>query len=188
MLKRCSKIMSAAARVHVNLHHTPLVGSSKSLSYPCSSWKTGNNTVSDDAMLVVCTSFLFVMLLLSLSKLSCSLGAVVTRSLKSSSAPQFAAPKRGAIVDSYRTVSVSCDKCRTVLFTYKKKNGTKSNLVKMYLERVVKDDYGLLQDSREHKAAGFEYKCPSCDTSFGRDSFIKGLPAMKIIGTRLRMK
>lgn len=35
-----------------------------------------------------------------------------------------AKPKRGAVIDSYRTVSVNCSKCRERLFRYKKKVGS----------------------------------------------------------------
>lgn len=40
-----------------------------------------------------------------------------------------ARPKSGSVVDSYQTVSVNCNSCRSRLFRYKKKNGTKSNLI-----------------------------------------------------------
>ena len=55
-----------------------------------------------------------------------------------------AAPKRGSIVDSYRSVDCSCSKCKNLLFKYKKKNGTKSNLVKMYVERIYEDYHGII--------------------------------------------
>ena len=56
----------------------------------------------------------------------------------------FAAPKRGSIVDSYRSVDCSCSKCKNLLFKYKKKNGTKSNLVKMYVERIYEDYHNII--------------------------------------------
>ena len=118
-----------------------------------------------------------------------------------------AMPKRGAIVDSYRTVDVSCGKCRTVMFEYKKKNGTKSALVKMFLERIVKDPFNLVTKERgsesnidinsegnsngkEHEncKSSQEFSCPKCNLKFGRHTTIKGLPAIKIVGNRLRMK
>ena len=92
-------------------------------------------------------------------------------------------------------MDVACDKCRTTLFSYKKKNGTKSNLVKMFVERICKDPYDIIkektseeksEESNQH--ASFDYTCPKCNTCFGRDAFIKGLPAIKVVGSRLRMK
>jgi hypothetical protein len=46
--------------------------------------------------------------------------------------------------DSYQSVSVLCGKCKTRLFKYKKKNGTKSRLVKLYVERIVSDPYQIV--------------------------------------------
>ena len=69
------------------------------------------------------------------------------REYTSSTFKLHAMPKRGAVVDSYRTVDVNCNKCRTMLFEYKKKNGTKSSLVKMFIERIVKDPYNILTSS-----------------------------------------
>merc|ERR1719253_400128 len=57
----------------------------------------------------------------------------------------LAKPKQaGSAVDNYQTVSVNCAKCRLRLFRYKKKNGTKSNLVKCYVERISEDSAGVL--------------------------------------------
>lgn len=57
----------------------------------------------------------------------------------------LAKPKKaGSIVDNYQTVSVNCSKCQQRLFRYKKKNGTKSNLVKCYIERISEDSAGVL--------------------------------------------
>jgi hypothetical protein len=39
------------------------------------------------------------------------------------------------------------------LFLYKKKNGTKSNLVKMYMERIVKDHEDILPSLMPEAAA-----------------------------------
>jgi len=52
--------------------------------------------------------------------------------------------KAGSVVDNYQTVSVNCNKCKERLFRYKKKNGTKSNLVKCYIERICEDSAGIL--------------------------------------------
>lgn len=150
-----------------------------------------------------------------------------------------AAPKRGSIVDTYRSVDVLCTKCQTKLFKYKKKNGTKSKLVKMYIERIVNDPFDLLLNNKsettfttssesnsESKSSpslsliknenqktkkifknntiensttigspplsdanlSISCSCPKCGTKFGRPSFIKGLPAIAIVGGKLRMK
>uniref|UniRef100_A0A7S4AEH2 LITAF domain-containing protein n=1 Tax=Pseudo-nitzschia australis TaxID=44445 RepID=A0A7S4AEH2_9STRA len=57
----------------------------------------------------------------------------------------FAKPKKaGSAVDNYQTISVNCNTCRERLFRYKKKNGTKSNLVKCYVERICEDSAGIL--------------------------------------------
>merc|ERR1719253_2359993 len=56
--------------------------------------------------------------------------------------------KAGSAVDNYQTVSVNCNKCRLRLFRYKKKNGTKSNLIKCYIERICEDSAGILFQSK----------------------------------------
>ena len=94
-------------------------------------------------------------------------------------------PKRGSIVDSYQTVSVNCQTCRTKLFRYKKKNGTKSNLVKCYIERISEDSVGLLEAHKDNDDE--HWYCPNCQTKFGRDSMIHGRPAIKMIGGKIRM-
>ena len=107
-------------------------------------------------------------------------------------------PKSGSIVDSYQTVSVNCKKCQTRLFRYKKKNGTKSNLVKCYIERISEDSQGLVaakkgQDEGEggDRGAGGnsdDWVCPNCQSRFGRDSLIHGRPAIKLVGGKIQMK
>lgn len=92
-----------------------------------------------------------------------------------------AKPKRGTVVDSYQTVSVICANCQTRLFRYKKKNGTKSNLIKCYVERIVEDAYNILQQGND------EYQCPQCETNFARATVIRGLPALKLVGGKTRM-
>ena len=94
----------------------------------------------------------------------------------------LAAPKRKGI-DSYQTVTVACSKCDTALFKYKKKNGLKSNLIKCYVERIVKDEHNLL--ARE---IGTEVRCPQCESNFARDALIHGRPALKMIGGKVRMR
>ena len=100
-----------------------------------------------------------------------------------------AKPKRGSIVDTYQTVSVNCAKCGTRLFRYKKKNGTKSNLIKCYVERIAEDCCHILPPEGESigHAADTVYACPSCDTAFARPAVIKGLPALKLVGGKTRM-
>lgn len=108
----------------------------------------------------------------------------------------YAKPKQGSIVDSYRSVSINCSKCRTRLFRYKKKNGTKSNLIKCYLERISEDSAGLLSssaaardgDENEYSDTQHEsWKCPNCQTQFARSAMIHGRPALKMIGGKVRM-
>ena len=101
-----------------------------------------------------------------------------------------AKPKRGSVVETYQTVSVSCAKCNQRLFRYKKKNGTKSNLVKCYIERIAEDSCGVLQAQVDSGIAMEEYtdwKCPNCETTFARSATIKGLPALKLVGGKVRM-
>jgi hypothetical protein len=108
----------------------------------------------------------------------------------STSSSLNAKPKRGSIVETYQTVSVSCAKCRQRLFRYKKKNGTKSNLIKCYIERIAEDSCKILQTQEESGIALEEYKdwiCPNCQTEFARSATIKGLPALKLVGGKARM-
>ena len=97
------------------------------------------------------------------------------------SSPLQAKPKSGSVVDSYQTVSVNCSKCQSRLFRYKKKNGTKSNLIKCYVERIVDDCFGLLENDAE------EWFCPNCQTKFARSATIHGRPALKLVGGKVRM-
>ena len=107
----------------------------------------------------------------------------------SSSLYMAAAPKKGSIVDSYQTVSVTCNKCRTRLFRYKKKNGTKSNLVKCYIERICEDPENLLDQLNSNRNEEIHtWNCPKCHTSFARSSMIHGKPALKLIGGKTRMR
>jgi hypothetical protein len=107
----------------------------------------------------------------------------------SSTAPLLAKPKRGTVVDSYQTISVNCAKCGQRLFRYKKKNGTKSNLVKCFVERISEDSAGVLQAQEDSGKSPeeFMWTCPSCETQFGRSATIKGLPAIKMVGGKIRM-
>ncbi|EPJ50070.1 MAG: hypothetical protein OFPI_20760 [Osedax symbiont Rs2] len=69
-----------------------------------------------------------------------------------------------------KTVDIHCAKCRQVLFKYRK--GGKGALLKCFKERIVKD-YTLDQIS-----------CPGCKQIFARDCLIRGVPALKMIGTK----
>lgn len=107
-----------------------------------------------------------------------------------SSTQTNAAPKRGSIVDSYQTVSVNCNSCRQRLFKYKKKNGTKSNLIKCYVERIVEaNDESLQQDVDNFTNLHEDHRwcCPNCGVNFARCAMIRGLPALKLVGGKTRM-
>jgi DNA-directed RNA polymerase subunit RPC12/RpoP len=110
----------------------------------------------------------------------------------------MAAAKPKTTFDSYQTVSVNCNKCGLRLFKYKKKNGTKSNLVKLYIERIVDDCASIISDTSNTSNASNtsdttdddndkDWKCPNCQTKFARDAMIHGRPALKLIGGKIRM-
>ena len=123
----------------------------------------------------------------------------VHRSMASTTTPLYAKPKSGSIVDSYQTVSVNCSKCRKRLFRYKKKNGTKSNLIKCYIERISEDTAGIVEgmggadgrdggvDDAVEALEGQEWSCPDCGQRFGRRTLIHGRPAIKLVGGKVRM-
>jgi len=73
-----------------------------------------------------------------------------------------------------RTVDVSCARCKTTLFLYRK--GGKGNLLKCFKERIVKD----------HTVQACI--CPGCGSEFARDTLIRGTPAFKIIGGKVVSK
>jgi len=99
-----------------------------------------------------------------------------------------AAPKRGSIVDSYQTVTVRCNSCKEKLFRYKKKNGTKSSLVKCYLERICEDPNNLLEQVEAAQAlTDLKWNCPNCGVTFARNAVIHGRPALKLVGGKTRM-
>jgi hypothetical protein len=121
-----------------------------------------------------------------------------------------AKPKRGSMVDSYQTVSVNCSKCRQRLFRYKKRNGTKSNLIKCYIERIAEDSAGVLEEAlRSGRMSNsdnnekndldsylglpsvlpqdYVWACPGCQTQFARSAQIHGRPALKLVGGKVQM-
>ncbi len=110
----------------------------------------------------------------------------------------LAKPKSGSVVDSYQTVAVNCNSCRHRLFRYKKKNGTKSNLIKCYVERIVhsqEESDDSETDTLEQQLSKFEelsandhkWSCPKCGTNFARSALIHGRPALKLVGGKTRM-
>ncbi|MBF9002109.1 MULTISPECIES: hypothetical protein [Vibrio] len=73
-----------------------------------------------------------------------------------------------------RTVDIFCAKCRSPLYKYRK--GGKGALVKCFIERIV-EDYTL--------SVG---QCPQCGQIFARETMIRGAPAYKMVGGKVRMK
>jgi hypothetical protein len=73
-----------------------------------------------------------------------------------------------------RTVDISCAACKAPLYRYRK--GGKGSLVKCFKERIVKD---FTQQ---------EGICPGCDVEFARNTLIRGTPALKMIGGKVRCK
>lgn len=73
-----------------------------------------------------------------------------------------------------RTVDIYCSKCRVQLFKYRK--GGKGALIKCFKERIAVD---------YTRASGI---CPQCDQVFARETLIRGVPALKIIGNKVWMK
>ena len=112
--------------------------------------------------------FSFVPILLKRSNgfLQRSIGEKYVLDYSSTPMVLFSAPKRGSVVDKYQTINIFCVKCRKKLFRYKKKNGTKSNLVKMYIERIVDDPLNVLTNKETNDLSGTNFTCPSCMTSF----------------------
>ncbi|MCL9776631.1 hypothetical protein [Vibrio methylphosphonaticus] len=73
-----------------------------------------------------------------------------------------------------KSVDVFCSKCGAKLYRYKK--GGKGALVKCFKERIT-EDYT--------RSLGV---CPHCDSVFGRDTLVRGTPAIKMVGGKVRMK
>ena len=128
---------------------------------------------------------------------SCSRRGIISRSFQTSHSSLYAKPKCGSVVDSYQTVSVNCNSCRHRLFRYKKKNGTKSNLIKCYVQRIVhtEEQHGdgtdtlqaQLDNFEELSAKNHQWSCPQCGNKFARSALIHGRPALKLVGGKTRM-
>jgi ribosomal protein S27E len=73
-----------------------------------------------------------------------------------------------------RTVDVSCAKCKTQLFKYRK--GGKGALIKCFKERIVEDN------------AKVACTCPECGQVFARDTLVRGAPAFKMVGGKVTFK
>lgn len=84
-----------------------------------------------------------------------------------------------------------CNSCKNRLFKYKKKNGTKSNLIKCYVERIVCEDTNALEEQldnfSEQSEQDHEWECTNCGTHFARCALIHGRPALKVVGGKTRM-
>ena len=74
----------------------------------------------------------------------------------------------------FRTISIHCAKCRTLLYKYHK--GGQGGLVKCFVERIVED--------RTEE----DLKCPQCKQEFARFRMIGGRPAHKIIQGKVYTK
>jgi hypothetical protein len=73
-----------------------------------------------------------------------------------------------------KSVIVYCHKCRQKLLQYKK--GGTGTLVKCFIERISKNYTEQLG------------VCPNCESPFGRETMIRGVPAIKIIGGKVLVK
>lgn len=71
-------------------------------------------------------------------------------------------------------VDIYCSQCGAQLYRYRK--GGKGALVKCFVERIV-------QDYTRQPCT-----CPQCQAVFARETMIRGVPAYKIIGGKVRMK
>lgn len=73
-----------------------------------------------------------------------------------------------------KSVTVFCQNCKGKLLQYKK--GGNGALVKCFLLRIAKDytqQIGI---------------CPKCELQFGRETMIRGVPAIKIVGGKVQVK
>ena len=77
-------------------------------------------------------------------------------------------------VKNFRTISIHCAKCQTLLYKYHK--GGRGGLVKCLVERIVAD-----------RTEG-DLKCPQCKQEFARLHMIGNQPAHKIIQGKVYTK
>jgi hypothetical protein len=75
----------------------------------------------------------------------------------------------------YYTLSIFCNKCRYLLFKYKK--GGSGQLIKIRESRIL-----------ENYTEGLNTKCPKCENVFGREFLFKGQPAYKVLSGQLYNK
>jgi ssDNA-binding Zn-finger/Zn-ribbon topoisomerase 1 len=73
-----------------------------------------------------------------------------------------------------KSVKIYCSKCKQKLLHYRK--GGSGTLVKCFIERISKD-FTFMQG-----------QCPNCNETFARESLIRGVPALKIIGGKVIVK
>ena len=76
--------------------------------------------------------------------------------------------------DPTKTVNIYCTKCRSQLYKYRK--GGTGTLIKCFKERITQDF--------THESG----TCPSCNSTFARETLIRGVPAFKIIGGKVQVK
>ncbi|GAA5192001.1 hypothetical protein [Ferrimonas gelatinilytica] len=72
------------------------------------------------------------------------------------------------------SVAISCARCRAPLYRYRK--GGKGALVKCFKARISVD---------HTEVPGV---CPGCGGQFARETLIRGMPAFKIIGGKVRVQ
>ena len=100
----------------------------------------------------------------------------------------FASPPRKL---PNRRITISCGQCKEKLYKYAKGNGASSQLVKIYLERIVVDyTNSELEDEENVGMIGNDdnLSCPNCDVVFGRMAMIHGRKAIKVIGGKVVYK
>lgn len=68
----------------------------------------------------------------------------------------------------------------------RKKNGTKSALVKILVNRIAEDPHGIVPEAVVELSSPCE--CPKCGEAFARPVVMRGKSALKIIGNRVRAK
>lgn len=74
----------------------------------------------------------------------------------------------------YRTISIYCAKCKTLLYKYHK--GGTGGLVKCFEDLIVEDN------------TNGDLKCPRCGQEFARLRMIQSKPAHKIIQGKVYVK